>query len=210
VRTRIKICGITRPEDGQAAAAAGADAVGLVFVAASRRCVDLERARAVVAALPPFVTPVALFVDPEPEAARAVLAALPTAVPQFHGDEPPELCRAFGRPYLKAVPMGGGVDPAAYAARYADASGLLLDAHPAGGLGGRGETFDWGAIPPLDRPLILAGGLDADNVLEAVRRVRPYGVDVSSGVESAPGIKDPRRMAAFVAAVRRAEATRDP
>jgi len=106
--------------------------------------------------------------------------------------------------------MGGGVDPAAYAARYADAAGLLLDAHPAGGLGGRGETFDWDGIPPLARPLILAGGLDADNVAAAVRRVRPYGVDVSSGVESAPGIKDPRRMAAFAAAVRRAEATRDP
>ncbi len=208
-RHRVKICGITRPEDALAAAQAGADAVGLVFVERSPRCIALPRAQAVVAALPPFVTVVALFLDAEAESVTQILAALPTAVPQFHGDEPPEYCRSFGRPYLKAIPMGGGVDPARYARRYSDAAGLILDGHPAGEMGGSGQRFDWSTVPRLGRPVILAGGLTPENVAEAVRIARPYGVDVSSGVESAPGIKDPARITAFLAAVRALEMTEE-
>ncbi len=209
VRTRIKICGLTRPEDLDAAVAAGADAVGLVFVEGSPRCLGLSQAERLASRLPPFVTLVALFLNPEAAWVRTVLAALPTAVPQFHGDEPPAFCRAFGRPYLKAVPMGGGADPVAYARRYPDCAGLLLDGHPAGAMGGRGETFDWRAVPRLGAPVILAGGLTPENVAEAIAIARPYGVDVSSGVESAPGVKDPARMAAFAAAVRAADRARE-
>ncbi len=209
LRFRVKICGITRPEDALVAARAGADAVGLVFVPQSPRCVDVEQARAVIGTLPPFVTPVALFLDAEAEAVARVLAALPTAVPQFHGDESPEYCRSFGRPYLKAVPMGGGVDPQDYAHRFPDAAGLILDGHPAGEMGGSGRRFDWRTVPQLGRPVILAGGLTPENVAEAVRIACPYGVDVSSGVESAPGIKDPARIEAFVAAVRALEMTEE-
>jgi len=217
MRTRVKICGITRREDALAAADAGADAVGLVFWRGTPRGVAIERARAIVAALPPFVTAVGLFVDPAPEEVRATLAAVPLAVLQFHGHEAPELCRAFGRPYLKAVPVLAGTAHAAlleYAARYGDAAGLLFDAPPADGLpGGTGRTFDWEALPPLpDRRVVLSGGLDADNVRAAIRRVRPWAVDVSSGVETigpdgkpVKGIKDATRIAAFIEEVRHAD-----
>jgi len=206
VRTRIKICGITRPEDGAYAAAAGADAIGLVFCAASPRCVSPAQAREIVAALPPLVTVVALFLDPQPHEVEQVLASVPVDLLQFHGAEPPEFCRRFQRRYLKALPMGGGADPLALAAQYPDAAGFLLDSHAQGGIGGTGTTFDWSTIPStLPRPFLLAGGLHPGNVAEAVRTCRPYGVDVSSGVESAKGIKDSAKVAAFIDEVRRVQ-----
>jgi len=193
-------------EDALCAARAGADAIGLVFHPPSPRAVDVARAAEIARALPPFVTAVALFVDPEPERVEAVLAHVPVGQLQFHGDEPPELCRRFGLPYLKAVPMGAGADPGGYAARYPDAAGLLLDSHGGGRSGGSGEAFDWSRVPrALDRPLVLAGGLRPENVAEAVRRVRPWGVDVSSGVEARKGIKDPARIESFMSEVRRGE-----
>jgi len=207
-RTRVKICGITRPEDGAWAAACGADAVGLVFYPPSPRAVEPERAREVVAALPPFVTVVALFVDPEPALVRQTLAQVPVDLLQFHGDEPPEACAAYGRPYIKAVAMRDGVDLRACARRYATASGLLVDSFREGLKGGTGVTFDWSRIPvDLGKPIVLAGGLDPDNVGEAVRRVRPYAVDVSGGVEVSRGVKDPSRVAAFIRGVNSASAS---
>lgn len=216
-RTRVKICGITRLADGLAAAAAGADAIGFVFWSGTPRAVAADAARAIAAALPPFVTIVGLFVDPAPEHVRATLAAVPVDLLQFHGAEPPELCRAFGRPYLKAVPVVAGGTQAGlleYAARYPDACGLLFDAPPADGLpGGTGRTFDWDALPAkLPRPLVLSGGLTTANVGGAIRRVRPWAVDVSSGVEAigpdgrpVRGVKDPARIAAFIEEVRNAD-----
>jgi phosphoribosylanthranilate isomerase len=201
-RTRIKICGMTRPEDGLAAARVGVDAIGLVFYDRSPRAVGVDQARAIVAALPPFVTTVALFVDAEPAAVKGVLEALPVDLLQFHGEEPPEYCRVFGRPYIKALRMRDGVDVASAAERYGDARGLLLDAYRPGTPGGTGEVFDWNRIPRgLKMPVVLAGGLGPDNVARAISEVTPFAVDVSSAVESAPGIKDAKKMAALVEAV---------
>lgn len=204
-RIRVKICGITRPEDAQAAAYAGADAIGLVFYPGSARAVDTLQARAIVTALPPFVTTVGLFVDAEPAAVRAVLAAVALDNLQFHGSEAPDYCAAFGRPYIKAVAMGAAADAADvadHARRYASATGLLLDSHGGGKVGGTGQVFDWDQIPTtINKPLILAGGLNPVNVGEALVRVRPYGVDVSSGVESAKGIKDAHLIAAFMRSI---------
>jgi phosphoribosylanthranilate isomerase len=212
-RTRIKICGITRIEGGVAAARAGADAIGLVFWPGSPRAVGVGQARAIVAALPPFVTVVGLFVDPTHTELDAILAAVPLGMLQFHGHETPQTCRAFGRPYLKAIPVPPGADAASlleYAADYGDAAGLLFDAPPMAGLpGGTGRSFDWARLPPrLPRPLVLSGGLDAANVGAAIRQVRPWAVDVSSGVEAVgadgrprKGIKDPAKVAAFIAEV---------
>jgi phosphoribosylanthranilate isomerase len=214
-RTRIKICGITRVDDALAAAHAGADAIGLNFWAGTPRRVAVERARAIVAALPPMVTTVGLFVDPTAAEVRAVLDALPLAALQFHGREDAAFCRAFGRPYLKAIAVGGEDPLLESLSPYSDAAGVLLDAPPSGGLpGGTGRTFDWDRVPArLPLPLVLSGGLTADNVGEAIRRTRPWAVDVSSGVEAldaagAPqkGIKDAARIAAFVAEVRHADA----
>jgi phosphoribosylanthranilate isomerase len=217
-RTRVKICGITRVADGLAACNAGADAVGLVFWRGTPRVVDVARAQEIAAALPPFVTRVGLFVDPAPAEVRAVLAAVPLDVLQFHGSEPPDLCRAFGRPYLKAVAMKDGVDLVECGIRYGDASGLLFDAFRPGDLpGGTGHTFDWSLLAPavqarLPAPVILSGGLDPANVGEAIRMVRPWAVDVSSGVEergpdgrARRGIKDAARIAAFIEGVRNAD-----
>lgn len=202
MRTRIKICGITRPDDALAAARHGADAIGLVFHPPSPRRVDVARAAAIVEALPPFCDAVALFVDPTPTAVRDVLEAMRIDLLQFHGDESPEFCRGFGVPYMKAVRMRPGVDLTAEAARYRDAAALLLDAWHEALAGGTGTSFAWQGLPAgLEAPAMLAGGLHADNVAEAIRIVRPYGVDVSSGVESAPGIKDAVRIGAFVRAV---------
>jgi phosphoribosylanthranilate isomerase len=196
--TRIKICGITRVEDGLLAARAGADAIGLVF-APSPRHVSLGQARAIVEALPPFVTSVALFVNPAAAEVEAVLEAVRPDCLQFHGEEPPEFCAGFGRPWLKAVRVRAGTDLLQSAARYAEASGLLLDAYSPAAHGGTGERFDWGLIPAdLPRPVVLAGGLTPANVAEAVRSVRPWAVDVSSGVESGKGIKDAALIAAFI------------
>ncbi|WP_298135737.1 phosphoribosylanthranilate isomerase [Acidiferrobacter sp.] len=196
--TRVKICGITRPLDAQAAAAAGADAIGLVFYRASPRYVAIEGAQAILAVLPPFVTRVGLFVDAAPEEIEAVLAEVALDVLQFHGRETPEECERYGLPYLKAIAMDEAADARRAAVRYASAQGLLLDAYQKGRAGGTGQVFDWGRIPEdLCQPVILAGGLSAANVAQAIRQVRPYAVDVSSGVESAPGIKDEQRMREF-------------
>ncbi len=205
MRTRVKICGITRPEDGLAAARLGADAIGLVFYTPSPRCVNHEQARAVCAVLPPFVSVVGLFVDAEPEAVRATLAEVPLDLLQFHGREAADFCRGFGRPWLKAIPMRADTDLAAAARDYAGAAALLLDTPGESLPGGTGKPFDWSLIPPgLDVPLILAGGLTAGNVAAAIAVARPWAVDVSSGVESAKGIKDAGKMAAFIREVQRA------
>lgn len=202
MRTRIKICGITRPDDALAAARHGADAIGLVFHPSSPRRIDVARAAAIVDALPPFCDAVALFVDPAPAIVRDVLESMRIDFLQFHGDESPELCRGFGVPYLKAVRMRPGVDLTAQAARYGDAAALLLDSWHEKLAGGTGTSFVWQRLPAgLTVPVILAGGLHAGNVAEAIRIVRPYGVDVSSGVEAAPGIKDAASIGAFMRAV---------
>lgn len=207
-RTRVKICGITRPEDGVAAARLGADAIGLVFYPPSPRAVSVEQARDVIAALPPFVTTVALFVDAAPEDVEAVLQQLSIDLLQFHGNESPAYCRGFGRRYIKAVRMTDDVDLIAQAGQYHDAAGLLLDSYQKGVPGGTGQRFDWAQIPAgLDKPIILAGGLDPENVERAVTSTRAFAVDVSSGVESAKGIKDADKIAAFMRGVRIADAT---
>jgi phosphoribosylanthranilate isomerase len=204
--TRVKICGITRVEDALAAARLGADAIGLMFYSPSPRCVTPEQARRIAGAMPPFVTVVGVFVDPSPEEVRAALAALPLGLLQFHGDEAPEFCAGFGVDYIKAARVRPGLDLVQYAARHGAARGLLLDAFVPGAHGGTGQGFDWSLIPPrLPLPVILSGGLDASNVVEAIRRVRPWAVDVSSGVEAAKGIKDPARISAFIRGVRDAD-----
>lgn len=205
--TAVKICGITRFEDGLAAARAGAFAIGLVFYASSPRCVTPAKAAEIIRALPPDITTVGLFVNATAEAVRAALAEAPVELLQFHGEEMPEFCRQFGRPYVKAVRMGPEVDLLQYVRAYHDAKALLLDTFVAGLQGGSGVTFDWSLIPrDLALPVILSGGLTAENVTDAVRRVRPLAVDVSSGVESARGIKDASKIAAFMKGVRNADA----
>lgn len=205
--TRIKICGITRVEDALAACAAGADALGFVFHAPSPRNIEPEAARAIVAQLPPFVTTVGLFVDREADAIERVAAQVRLDLLQFHGDETPQFCASFGRPYIKAVRMRPGIDLLEYAARFVQARGLLLDAYVSGTHGGTGSRFDWRLVPrDLATPIVLSGGLTPENVEEAVRTLRPWAVDVSSGVEAAKGIKDPQRMRNFIAGVRRADA----
>lgn len=206
MRTRVKICGITRPEDGQAAAYAGADAIGLVFYASSPRAVNIAKAQAIVAALPPFVTVVALFVDPTALEVETVLQNVAVDVLQFHGEEAPEFCDRFVRPYLKALRMRAGIDLVAAARRYASAQGLLLDTYKEGVAGGTGERFDWMRVPrDLDIPIVLAGGLTPENVAAAIQHARPYAVDVSGGVEAAKGIKDAAKMAALMGEVKRVE-----
>jgi phosphoribosylanthranilate isomerase len=204
--TAVKICGITRPEDALAAARAGAHAVGLVFYAKSPRHVTPARAAEIIRVVPPFVTTVGLFVDATAEGVRAALAEAPVGLLQFHGDETPEFCRQFKRPYVKAVRVKAGVNLLQYAQDYHDAKALLLDAYVEGLHGGSGAAFDWSLIPRgLPLPVILSGGLTPENVADAVRRVRPSAVDVSSGVESAKGIKDAQKIAAFIKGVRNAD-----
>jgi phosphoribosylanthranilate isomerase len=204
--TAVKICGITRPEDALAAARAGAHAVGVVFYAPSPRHVTPLRAAEILRALPPFITTVGLFVDAPAEEVRATLAEAPAALLQFHGAEAPDFCRQFRRPYVKAVRMKPGVDLLQYARDYHDAKALLLDNYVEGLHGGSGAAFDWGLIPGgLPLPVILSGGLTPENVMDAVRRVRPSAVDVSSGVESAKGVKDAAKIAAFIKGVRNAD-----
>jgi len=205
-RTRIKICGLTREADVDAAVDAGADAIGLVLYEKSPRHVDLARAAALVRRLPPFVTPVGLFVNAGSARIQEALAAIPNLLPQFHGDESPEQCRAAGRPYLRAARMVPELDLLDFAACHPEAQALLLDALVEG-YGGGGKVFDWSLIPrhvPL--PVVLSGGLHAGNVTEGVLRVRPWAVDVSSGVESAKGIKDAAAIRRFCEAVREADA----
>lgn len=206
METAVKICGITRPEDALAAARAGAHAIGLVFYARSPRHVSPERAAEIMRVLPPFVTTVGLFVDEQVQEVRATLSKAPVGLLQFHGDETPEYCRQFKRPYIKAVRMKADVDLLQYARQYHDAKALLLDHYVEGLHGGSGVAFDWSLIPRgLPLPIILSGGLTPDNVMDAVRRVRPSAVDVSSGVESAKGVKDAAKIAAFVRGVRNAD-----
>lgn len=206
MRTRVKICGITRPDDAVEAARLGVDSIGLVFHESSPRAVDLPTARAVRAAIPPFVTVAALFMDATADRVREVLAGVSVDLLQFHGSESPDYCAGFGRPYIKAVPMAAGSRPEQVLGAHEQAAGFLLDSHGAGEQGGSGVVFDWRAIPDLrGRPLILAGGLTPDNVADAVSQVRPWAVDVSSGVESAPGVKDARRMASFINEVQRVQ-----
>lgn len=199
MRTRIKICGITRSQDALEAVRLGADALGFVFYERSPRRVTLEQACAIGGDLPPFVARVALFLNADAGYVNEVIHRFRPDVLQFHGDEPPATCAASGVPYIKAIPMGSSGSPQAYIQRYGDARAVLFDSHAAGAAGGSGKRFDWKRIPSdMSLPLVLAGGLNPDNVAEAVRKVRPFAVDVSSGVESEPGIKDHAFMADFI------------
>jgi len=201
--TRIKICGITRVEDAHAAAYGGADAIGLVFHEKSPRYVTVQQAARLAQSLPPFVTVVGLFVDVSADYVHAVLEEVPLDLLQFHGQENPEFCSCFNRPYIKAIRVRTGVDLLQCASRYASAQGLLLDAWVEGVPGGTGATFDWALIPPnLPLPVILSGGLNPGNVADGIRAVRPYAVDVSSGVEAKKGIKDAAKVAAFITEVK--------
>ena len=208
-RTRIKICGLTREADVAAAAEAGADAVGFVLYAKSPRHVSLARAAVLARGLPPFVTPVCLFVNADATDIAAACAAIPAALLQFHGDETPAECDAAGRPYLRAVSMTAGLDLLDCAHRFPNAQALLLDA-AVDGYGGGGEVFDWSLIPPglsaeIRSRLVLSGGLNPANVIDGVLHARPFAVDVSSGVESSKGIKDAALMRRFCESVREAD-----
>lgn len=206
-RTRIKICGIRDPAHARVAADAGADAIGLVFYPKSPRFITLEGAAEIAASLPLFVSAVALFVNDDPKLIRRIVRETRVDFLQFHGDETPEFCAQFGKPYVRAVRMGRGVDLLEYGRRFSAARALLLDAHVPGQPGGTGITFDWAAIPrDLPIPLILSGGLDASNVGPAIRAVKPWAVDVSSGVESSRGQKDPAKIVEFIRKVRHEDA----
>ena len=205
MKTRIKICGLTREEDVDAAVAAGADAIGFVFYPPSPRYITPQRAAELARRIPPFVDVVGLFVNEAPVVVRAACEALPINVLQFHGDEDAAYCSQFARPYLRAARVRPGLDLVEFASSFPDARGVLLDAFVEG-YGGGGHVFDWTLIPSnLPSYLVLSGGLTADNIGDAIRRVRPVAVDVSSGVEAGKGIKDHSKIAAFVAAVRKAD-----
>ena len=211
MRTRVKICGITRPQDAMSAVKHGADAIGLVFYAPSPRCVSVETAKSIVQALPPFVTVVGLFVNAEESDVRQVLAQVHLDVLQFHGDETPEFCASFAVPYLKALritpALSSAADVLALIEQYSTASAILLDAWDPLQAGGTGKQFDWSlaahCVHQSELPIVLAGGLDAANAADAIARVRPWALDLSSGVESEPGIKDPQRLTAFFDEVNR-------
>lgn len=199
MRTRVKICGITRTEDALAVAQSGADAMGLVFYPPSPRHVEPAVAAEIVAALPPFVTVVGLFVNEDPARIQAILDQVPLDLLQFHGDESPADCARLGHPYIKAIRMADGVDVAGEAERYATARGLLLDTFVPGTPGGTGQAFNWDRAPRnCPKPIILAGGLTPDNVAAAIAQTRPFAVDVSGGVEASKGIKDSAKITAFV------------
>ena len=199
MRTRVKICGVTRPEDAAMAADLGADAVGLNFWPPGSRCIDADRAGEIVSVLPPMVTPVGVFVDPEQRQVEGVLARAALSVLQFHGDESPSECERYGLPYIKVIRVRGGEDWTEIEARYAGARALLLDSYRRNVPGGTGAVFDW-SLAPAERakPLVLAGGLRVDNVAQAVQTVRPYAVDVCGGVEESPGRKSPALVGAFI------------
>jgi phosphoribosylanthranilate isomerase len=201
--TRIKCCGITRVDDVQQAARLGADAVGFVMTRRSKRFVDPATAATLRRAVPPFVTVVALVMDDDPAYVDEVIRTVRPDLLQFHGMEDDATCAAFGMPFLKAIAMGEGEAALAELHRFPRAAGLLLDGHGLGQQGGSGQRFDWSLMPRgLAQPLMLAGGLDADNVGAAIRLARPWAVDVSSGIEASPGIKDPVKMERFITAVR--------
>ena len=208
-RTRIKFCGLTRPGDVRLACELGADAIGFVFAAGSSRRIEPEEARAMRHALAPLVDAVALFRDNPVDEVREVVRQVRPSLLQFHGNEDDAFCRGFGVPYLKAIAMGSELalqHPAALHVLYPSASGFLFDSHAPGGAGGSGKPFDWARIPAgVQKPFMLAGGLSADNVFDAIMATLPWGVDVSSGIESTPGVKDGDKMRAFVEEVRRAD-----
>ena len=205
-RTRIKICGVGCERDVEAAVDAGADAIGLVFYPPSPRCLTLERASELARRLPPFVAPVGLFVNATAMAIAAAIEAIPQLLLQFHGDESPASCARFARPYMKAARIGGGFDLLDFARQFSDAQALLLDSH-VDAYGGGGKVFDWSLVPPdIPRPVVLSGGLHAGNVIQGIQRVRPWAVDVSSGVESSRGVKDAGAIRRFCEAVREADA----
>lgn len=204
--TRIKFCGITRPQDARLAVDLGVDAIGLVFTRRSQRFLGLSQGREIRRMLPPFMSAVALFMDDEPSWIEEVIAHVQPDVLQFHGAEAGPFASSFSRPYVKAVPMATVEDAVAYVGLHPAASAFLLDSHAMGALGGSGETFDWKRAPRIGRPTILAGGLDPANVAQAIALVRPYAVDVSSGIETTSGIKDSSKMRRFVEAVRTADA----
>jgi phosphoribosylanthranilate isomerase len=210
VNTRIKFCGFTRADDVRIAVELGVDAIGLVLTRKSQRFLGLSQARALRRSLPPFVSAVALFMDDDAGWIEEVIAGVQPDLLQFHGSESGGFAASFMRPYIKAVPMASVADVAAYVALHPEACGFLLDSHAVGQVGGTGGRFDWSRVPRLARSLLLAGGLDALNVAQALALVRPYAVDVSSGIESSPGIKDAAKMRAFVAAVRAADAQQLP
>jgi phosphoribosylanthranilate isomerase len=206
-RTRIKICGLKDPEHVRIAAGEGADAIGLIFFPPSSRYVSIGEAEKVANAAPPYVTTTAVFVNEKPETIRAILERVPVGLLQFQGDETPEFCAGFAKPFVRAVRMEKGVDLVECSSRFSSARGLLLDAHVAGEVGGTGTSFDWSRIPrEALLPLILSGGLTPKNVGRAVREVRPWAVDVSSGVEKSRGIKDPALIVEFIRSVQREDA----
>ena len=208
VRTRIKICGVSREVDVEAAVGAGADAIGLVFYEKSPRLVSLARATELARALPPFVTPVALFVNPTADEVAAVCAAIPQVLLQFHGDETPAFCASFQRPYLRAIRVADRAGLLDSACQHPHAQAILFDADVEG-FGGGGKVFDWSLLPSdVPHPVVLSGGLHAGNVIRGIQAVRPWAVDVSSGVESARGIKDADKIRQFCEAVREADARR--
>jgi phosphoribosylanthranilate isomerase len=200
---RVKICGLTRPDDVDACVAAGADALGFVFTPRSRRCVEASHAADLAGRVPAFVCRVGLFMDQSAEAVHGVLQRVPLSLLQFHGDESAAFCEQFERPYIRAIPMTAGGGWRAVVEEHRRAAGFLLDSHAPGGAGGTGRTFDWDAIPRIEAPVVLAGGLTCENVASAVRRVRPWAVDVSSGVEDAPGIKNPGKIRKFIEEAKR-------
>lgn len=203
---RVKICGITRVEDALAAVRLGANAIGLVFWRQSARYVSPAKAEEIIAALPAFVTAVGVYVDPDRYWVEETSSAAGLNLLQFHGNEPPEFCEQFSQPYIKAARVRKGADLLQYATRYTGARGFLLDTYIEGEPGGTGHAFDWSMVPRhLPLPLILSGGLHAGNIAEAIHRVHPWAVDVSSGVESAKGIKDAEKIAAFMRGVRTSE-----
>lgn len=200
---KIKICGITRPEDAILASNLGVDAIGLVFYGESSRAVTIDQAQEIAAVVPPFTSLVGLFVDETQYEIQAVLDEVSLDVLQFHGDQSQELCADFGRRYFKAIRIGEDTDIEAEMSDYPDASAFLLDTHSDRAPGGTGESFDWEKVPARPKkPIILAGGLNPDNVAEAIQKTSPYAVDVSSGVEASKGIKDADKLSAFVRAVR--------
>ncbi|PHS26562.1 MAG: phosphoribosylanthranilate isomerase [Methylophaga sp.] len=198
MRTRVKICGITRRQDAEFAVEMGVDALGLVFYAPSPRAVTIAQAQDIVVGLSPLVSIVALFVNADSEYVKACLAALPISILQFHGDESVEYCEQFNHPYMKALRMREGIDLKAVAHQYKSASAILLDSYQPGVPGGTGQVFDWSLVDNINMPVILAGGLDAENVVQAIKQVAPYAVDVSGGVELAKGIKDNNKVRNFM------------
>lgn len=204
--TRVKICGITRTQDALLAAKLGADAIGLVFYPQSPRCISVQQAQEILAEIPAFVTTVGLFVNPDSQALRQILDHVSLDLLQFQGQESADFCRQFNKPYVKAIHMQTGVDLNKLIVPYQKARAILLDTYHPQQAGGTSIRFDWQLIPKnLDKPIILAGGLNPANVSEAIRTVRPYGLDVSSGVEINPGIKDPEKIRNFIEEVRRAD-----